>query len=87
MPAYETWDTVAHELLHTLPDGWADSEMEKECERNYHNKKDLIAHGERITEGGIALRRERKAGMVPVMGPSVAIEKIWITQWSRPRST
>jgi hypothetical protein len=79
MPSYETWDTVAHELVHTLPDGWADSEMEKECGRNYHNKDDLIANGERITEGGVALR-ERKAGMVPVMGPSVSIKKVWITQ-------
>jgi len=80
VPSYETWDTVAHELLHTLPEGWADSEMEKECGRNYHNKDDLIANGERITEGGVALKRERKAGMVPVMGPSVSISKAWITQ-------
>jgi hypothetical protein len=80
MPSYETWDTVAHELVHTLPEGWADSEMEKECGRNYHNKEDPIANGERITEGGIASLRERKAGMVPVMGPSVSISKVWITQ-------
>ncbi|MFL5350439.1 MAG: hypothetical protein ACJ8AT_37180 [Hyalangium sp.] len=80
IPSYESWDTVAHELVHTLPEGWADDEMVKECGRNYHNKEDLIANGERITQGGVPAARERKAGMVPVMGPSVSIAKIWIAQ-------
>jgi hypothetical protein len=80
MPSYETWDTVAHEVVHTLPEGWSGDEMEKECSRNYHNKKDLIANGERITDGGVPATRERKAGMVPVMGPSVSARDIWITQ-------
>jgi hypothetical protein len=80
MPAYEAWDTVAHEIVHTLPEGWAGDEMTKECGRDYHNKKDLIANGERITNGGLPEARERKAGMVPLMGPSVPTSDVWITQ-------
>jgi hypothetical protein len=80
VPSYETWDTVAHELVHSLPEGWADDEMQKECGRNYHNKSDPIANGEHITEGGVPATRERKAGMLPLMGPAVAFSKTWITQ-------
>jgi hypothetical protein len=80
MPSYESWDTVAHELVHSLPEGWAGDEMEKECGRNYHNKDDLLANGEVITFGGIPTTRERQAGMVPLMGPSVSLHRMWITQ-------
>ena len=51
MPSIESWDTVAHELVHTLPEGWAGDEMEEECGRNYHNKSDRIVNGEVITFG------------------------------------
>jgi hypothetical protein len=80
MPSYESWDTVGHELVHTLPEGWAGDEMEKECGRNYHNKEEPIANGEAITSGGVPDKRERKAGMIPLMGPAVSSSRIWITQ-------
>lgn len=80
MPHWEHWDTVAHELVHTLPDGWADDEMQKECGRNYHNKDDRLAHGEKITEDSEPAKRERKAGMISLMGPSVPISDVWMDQ-------
>lgn len=75
----EDWSTVAHEIVHTLPSGWAKEGMEAECGRAYHNLYDPVANGERITEGG-EVRRERKAGMIALMGPAVSTSKIWVTQ-------
>ncbi len=80
VPSTETWDTVAHELLHTLPDGWADEGMQAECGFAYHNKAGPFAHGERITEGSVPSQRERKAGMEAVMGPLTSFSRQWITQ-------
>jgi hypothetical protein len=81
MPSYESWDTVAHELVHTLPEGWADSEMQAECGKQYHNKKDPLAHGHKITEDSVpAATRERKVAMISYMGPSVSQAQIWTDQ-------
>jgi len=80
MPSYESWDTVAHEILHTLPEGWSEDEMQAECGRAYHNKSDPVAHGERITEDSVPSARDRKAGMISLMGPSVSEATVWNDQ-------
>jgi hypothetical protein len=79
MPHYEFWESVAHELVHTLPEGWSGSDMEKECERNYHNKRDPVANGHIITYGSVPGTRERQAGVIPIMGPATFLPS-WITQ-------
>ncbi|MBX7100306.1 MAG: hypothetical protein K1X89_21495 [Myxococcaceae bacterium] len=81
VPSSETWDTVAHEILHTLPDGWAGDEMLAECGIDYHNKDDGIAHGVQLTTQGAPMAPERYAGAVPIMGP-VTSKAIWVTQCS-----
>jgi len=80
VPSFERWDTVAHEILHTLPEGWADDEMKAECGRAYHNKEDPLAHGERITLDSAPTTRERKVAMISLMGPWVSESKIWMDQ-------
>jgi hypothetical protein len=75
------WTTVGHELVHSLPEGWASKGMEAECGRSYHNKKDPVANGERITRGGAPSARERKAGLMALMGPEAkSSDEVWITQ-------
>jgi len=80
MPSTETWDTVAHELLHTLPEGWAESEMKRECGRAYHNESLPIANGIRLTQDGVAGERQRRNALIPLMGPSTPQNELWITQ-------
>ncbi len=80
MPATETWTTVGHELLHTLPEGWADAEMTAECGFEYHNEKTPVAHGVRITEDGKPVAAAVKSGKIALMGPAVSEDAIWITQ-------
>jgi hypothetical protein len=79
VPSTATWDTVGHELVHTLPEGWASSGMKAECGRSYHNLKDRIANGHRINEGGQP-KRQRMRGSYALMGPSLASKDVWITQ-------
>ncbi|HVG62702.1 MAG TPA: hypothetical protein VNA24_29320 [Hyalangium sp.] len=75
------WTTVGHELVHSLPEGWSSKGMEAECGRSYHNKKDPVANGERITRGGAPSERERKAGLLALMGPATGNpDDVWITQ-------
>ncbi|HEY8210708.1 MAG TPA: hypothetical protein VIG99_24660 [Myxococcaceae bacterium] len=80
VPSYEGWDTVAHELLHTLPEGWASDEMKAECGRAYHNLKDPVAHGESITFNSAPTKRERLVALISLMGPSVPFKETWIDQ-------
>jgi hypothetical protein len=81
VPQYESWDTVAHEILHTLPEGWAEDEMQAECGHAYHNKEDPLAHGERVTDDGApTLARERMAGKISFMGPWEVLSKVWMDQ-------
>jgi hypothetical protein len=78
--ADEPVETVAHELLHTLPDGWSDDEMVQECGRAYHNREDASANGVRIDTDGAPAARERKSGMTPVMGPGAPPSGSWLSQ-------
>lgn len=80
VPKTETWDTVAHEILHTLPEGWAEDEMQAECGHAYHNKEDPLAHGEKITLDGQPTTRERKVAQISLMGPWEPLSKVWVDQ-------
>jgi hypothetical protein len=80
VPSSEDWDTVAHEILHTLPEGWADDEMQAECGKAYHNKEDPVAHGEAITFKSVPSTRERQVAKISVMGPWELPHKVWIDQ-------
>lgn len=79
VPSYESWDTVAHELVHSLPEGWSDSEMKSLCKRNYHNLEDPVAFGHQITEGGQE-KRQRHVAKPSLMGPAIGAEKVWMDQ-------
>jgi uncharacterized repeat protein (TIGR01451 family) len=70
-------DTVEHELLHTLPFPWADEQMLRDCQLNWHNMALPVAHGHRILRDGL-IRRERQRNVVGVMGP--AVQRRWISQ-------
>lgn len=80
VPSRETWDTVAHEILHTLPEGWAEDEMQAECGKAYHNKDDPLAHGEKITLDGQPTTRERQVAKISLMGPWEPISQMWMDQ-------
>ena len=73
-------ETVAHELVHTIPAfSWADDEMNSLCNDNYHNDHgDHKAYGERLNLGG-AQTRKNEDRVTPIMGSS-ATGRIWTTQ-------
>ena len=76
-------DTL-HEIVHTLPAGWADAGMLAECKRNYHNVFQAIANGYQVSVDGVFSLHERDAS-IPIMGTSVGNESVsllekWITQ-------
>jgi hypothetical protein len=80
IPEIATWDVVAHELVHTLPEGWAKDGMEAECGRSYHNKTDPIAHGESITYKSVPANiRDRFVAVRSYMGPW-GLAQIWSDQ-------
>ena len=62
-----TIKNVAHELVHTLPNGWADDEMVAECGLNYHNKEKPVANGIRLLRGGATGERLVKNHVTPIM--------------------
>ena len=70
-------DVVAHELVHTMPHLWTSDDMEAECDIDYHNSEDPVAHGHRILEHGQE-NRKRMRDEVAIMGP--AGPATWITQ-------
>ncbi len=70
VPRGEKVDTVAHELVHTLPDGWADDEMQAECGVSYHNEPGKWANGIRLVVGGTPGARRTKDNSAAIMGPS-----------------
>jgi len=78
-PNTETWDTIAHEVLHTLPEGWASTEMVAECGLDYHNRSVPWADGIRLARGA-KLERELRRMQMPLMGPVNDLEDMWITQ-------
>ena len=78
-------DTVAHELVHTMPDmlwsGPADDNhnMNKSCDLDYHNTNTGAAWGERVTINGNPQHRRRADSKMDVMGSS-SQDEVWISQ-------
>ena len=71
------WD-VGHEIAHTLPRHlWSRPEMEKQCKQNYHNQDRKVAHGFRITEGGVENREPRWKNISIMESGS---DDLWISQ-------
>lgn len=54
----QTYFTVAHELAHTMPYSWAEEQMQRDCDINYHNLPvaDGLAHGFGVTRAGREFR-------------------------------
>jgi hypothetical protein len=69
--------TVAHEVIHTFPFPFAEKEMLAECDRDYHNKEDPIAHGHQLTHE-TSVSSVPRDGSLAIMGP-VETDP-WITQ-------
>jgi hypothetical protein len=78
-------DTVAHELVHTMPEKlWsggkdANHNMQLSCEKNYHNTYDKFAYGERVVIEGNPRNRRREDEVHTVMGQGTS-QAVWITQ-------
>ena len=81
--------TLAHELVHTLPFHWSDSQIESECRINFHNYEGApektkpehrIAHGHGVTfkGSGIGARGRGMRKMLPIMAGEYSNK--WITQ-------
>jgi hypothetical protein len=78
-------DTVAHELVHTLPKMlWSgdldrNSNMTNDCGIDYHGIATFDAFGERIDKGSVPFSRRDEDGTYPIMGADTSRET-WITQ-------
>ena len=70
VPAAARVEDIAHEVVHTLPDGWSSPGMIAECGRDYHNLFNYWGNGLRLVAGGEPRRREKIAAL-PLMGPSI----------------
>jgi hypothetical protein len=73
-------ETVAHEIVHTLPFAFSGDQMLAECGIDYHNVGSYrIAHGHRITLRSRTRReRARMDNSQAIMGPGSGL--LWITQ-------
>lgn len=72
-----TYTTVAHELVHSMPFLWSGDEMLAGCGLDYHNRDITVAHGHRITSGGVE-NRARQTNKLALMGPTSSDK--WIDQ-------
>jgi len=70
--------TTAHEVIHTFPFPFAGKEMIAECDRDYHNKEDPVAHGHQVTHETRVTSLPRD-GSRAIMGPGGEWDR-WITQ-------
>lgn len=70
-----TIKNVAHELVHTLPNGWADDEMLAECGLDYHNKEKPVANGIRLLRGGALGERLIKNHVTPIMDSTGGLQE------------
>lgn len=71
IPEFMNYQTVAHELAHSIPAAsWSSADMLAECELDYHNTQNLVAMGEQITTASFIGPRKRKDGTFPIMGAS-----------------
>jgi hypothetical protein len=78
--AIEDWDTIAHELVHTLPFIWSSDQMKRMCNYDYHNlSKRPVAAGESLTMAG-APQRMNRDGFVSLMESDGIPSTTWIDQ-------
>jgi hypothetical protein len=69
----------AHELTHTLPDGWAEHEMESECKHpHYHDNHKRWANGVRLYDDGQPVRKLYSNTMAVMSSPWPP--DAWMTQ-------
>lgn len=83
-PSDSTSDTVAHELIHTLPYLWSASEMTALFGFSWHNKSMNVANGPQIFRstrgGGFVVDRTRHSGAMCIMEAGSAGATYWIAQ-------
>ena len=60
-------DTVAHEIVHTMPWWWRETQMQEDCGENFHDLLNKIAYGFRIMNGAKE-EREKISQRIPLMG-------------------
>ena len=72
--------TVAHELVHTLPQHlWSQDQMEDECDLGYHWTKGRQANGFQLNQMSVP-HLEEKNFTRPLMGSGISSTETWITQ-------
>lgn len=51
-------DTIAHEIVHTMPFWWRENEMKEDCGEDFHNRSKKVAFGFRIINGDKEVRQK-----------------------------